>query len=148
MKPDAFDDLAKSLGLTLSPKIREHIGADTGKNGISTATLIAGTLERFRDGNAGLIAIATDRKISAERYLVAEFLSEPKKNAQEFLMRGQSAGTKSEMATMLDVSKQALWKYETKYFDLLRTLRVDFAISTECEFRALAIRLIKSKSAR
>lgn len=130
---DALHELMASMHLTIPP----HVHDSTLAGGVSAAALITAAVKRFTENNGGLAEAVSDRRITAQRYFVAEFLAQPKKDAEELMMEGRSPGTKKEMAEILGVSTQALWSYEKKYSEVLRTLRADFGAATRLEFIAL-----------
>lgn len=75
------------------------------------AAALAATVEKFTLDNLALATAATGSKITAAHYFVAELLTE---------------GVKQDMAAMLGVSTQALWRYEKRHDGLLRIMRPEF----------------------
>ncbi|AMN47199.1 hypothetical protein ACG33_08845 [Steroidobacter denitrificans] len=132
-RTDALHEFMTSMGLTIPRGLYDTTLA----NGVLASALISAAVKKFTEDNGGLVAAVSDKRITPQRYFVAEFLTMPKKDAQALIMQGRSPGTRKEMIEILDVSTQALWKYEKKYGEVLRMLRAEFGVATRLEFIAL-----------
>jgi hypothetical protein len=131
-KIDTIDKLASSLRLMIPAEIRKSLEPGMAGSKIPTATVMASVVERLSAEFEDMVAYASDKEITAPRYLLAEFLTN---------------GVKTKTAAMLGVSAQGLWSYEKRHAQLLRMLRKEFAVLTRQQLFALA-RAAEKKSER